>query len=443
MEGLFYDVNNEKREREMKQMIAAGMLLALNGAHAATQTVDCGRLLDVQKGAWRERVSIVIENGSIVSVGPMTQSAGNIDLSRHSCLPGLIDMHVHLTSETQPAVDAYRDRLAANPADMAYRSVKYAERTLMAGFTTVRDLGASDNLNISLKRAIAAGEVPGPRMFTAGKSLATTGGHADPTNNLSHFLSEKIGTPGPTEGVLNSPEEARQAVRTRYKDGADLIKVTATGGVLSQAASGHNSQYTEDELRAVVSTAKDYGFRVAAHAHGAEGMKRALRVGVDSIEHGTLMDDEVIALFKKGGGWYVPTISAGRYVADKAKDPNYYSALVRPKAAAIGPQLQATFGRAYKAGVKIAFGTDAGVFPHGDNAKEFGYMVEAGMTPADAIRSATVNAAILLDQSKRLGAIDAGFAADIIAVEGDPLQDVKVLEQVKFVMKDGVVYKKP
>ncbi|MGF6275165.1 imidazolonepropionase-like amidohydrolase [Massilia sp. UYP11] len=427
----------------MKQMVAAGMLLALNGAHAATQTVDCGRLLDVQKGAWRERVSIVIENGSIVSVGPMAQAAGNIDLSRHSCLPGLIDMHVHLTSETQPAVDAYRDRLTANPADMAFRSVKYAERTLMAGFTTVRDLGAADNLNIALKRAIAAGDVPGPRMFTAGKSLATTGGHADPTNNLSHFLSEKIGTPGPVEGVLNSPEEARQAVRTRYKDGADLIKVTATGGVLSQAASGQNSQYTEDELRAVVSTAKDYGFRVAAHAHGAEGMKRALRVGVDSIEHGTLMDDEVVALFKKGGGWYVPTISAGRYVADKAKDPNYYSALVRPKAAAIGPQLQATFGRAYQAGVKIAFGTDAGVFPHGENAKEFGYMVEAGMTPLDAIRAATVNAAILLDQPKRLGAIEAGFAADIIAVEGDPLKDVKVLEQVKFVMKDGVVYKKP
>ncbi len=440
MEGLFY---NDNKEREMKHMVAAGMLLALNSAHAATQTVDCGRLLDVQKGSWRERVSIVIENGSIVSVGPMTQAAGNIDLSRHTCLPGLIDMHVHLTSETQPAVDAYRDRLAANPADMAYRSVKYAERTLMAGFTTVRDLGANDNLNISLKRAIAAGEVPGPRMFTAGKSLATTGGHADPTNNLSHFLSEKIGTPGPTEGVLNSPEEARQAVRTRYKDGADLIKVTATGGVLSQAASGHNSQYTEDELRAVVSTAKDYGFRVAAHAHGAEGMKRALRVGVDSIEHGTLMDDEVIALFKKSGGWYVPTISAGRYVADKAKDPDYYSALVRPKAAAIGPQLQATFGRAHQAGVKIAFGTDAGVFPHGENAKEFGYMVEAGMTPIEAIRAATVNAAILLDQPKRLGAVDAGFAADIIAVEGDPLKDVKVLEQVKFVMKDGVVYKKP
>jgi imidazolonepropionase-like amidohydrolase len=426
----------------MKTMIAAGMLLALNGAHAATQTVDCGRLLDVQKGEWRDRVSIVIENGSIVSVGPMTGAAGNIDLSRHACLPGLIDMHVHLTSETQPVVDSYRDRLTANPADMAYRSIRFAERTLMAGFTTVRDLGAADDLNIALKRAIAAGDVPGPRMFTAGKSLATTGGHADPTNNLSHFLNEKIGTPGPVEGVLNSPEEARQAVRQRYKDGADLIKVTATGGVLSQAANGQNSQYTEDELRAVVTTAKDYGFRVAAHAHGAEGMKRALRAGVDSIEHGTLMDDEVIALFKKTGNWYVPTISAGRFVADKAKIPNYYSALVQPKAAAIGPQLQATFARAHKAGVKIAFGTDAGVFPHGENAKEFGYMVEAGMAPIDTIRAATVHAAVLLDQSKRLGAIAPGFAADIIAVEGDPLKDVKVLEQVKFVMKDGVVYKK-
>ena len=435
----------------MKQLVAAGLLLSLNGAHAATQTVDCGRLLDVKSGTWRERVSIVIEDGTVKSVEPMASTpasasasastTGRIDLSGKSCLPGLIDMHVHLTSETQPVVDAYRDRLTADPADLAYRSVKYAERTLMAGFTTVRDLGAEQALNVSLKRAIAAGAIPGPRMFTAGKSIATAGGHADPTNNLSHFLSHAIGTPGPAEGVINSPEEARQAVRTRYKDGADLIKVTATGGVLSQAASGQNSQYTEDELRAIVSTAKDYGFRVAAHAHGAEGLKRALRAGVDSIEHGTLMDDESVALFKKTGGWYVPTISAGRYVADKARDPNYYSALVRPKAAAIGPQLQATFARAYKAGVKIAFGTDAGVFPHGENAKEFGYMVEAGMTPIDAIRAATLHAATLLDQSKRLGLLEPGYAADIVAVDGDPLREVKLLEQIKFVMKEGVVYK--
>jgi len=426
----------------MKQLAAAGLLLALNGAQAAVQTVDCGRLLDVKNGTWRERVSIVIDNGTITSVGPMTPGADHVDLSNKSCLPGLIDMHVHLTSETQPAVDAYLDRLTADPADMAYRSVKYAERTLMAGFTTVRDLGAEQALNVSLKRAIAAGSIPGPRMFTAGKSIATTGGHADPTNNLSHFLGEAIGTPGPSDGVIDSPEQGRQAVRARYKEGADLIKITATGGVLSQAANGQNSQYTEDELRAIVATAKDYGFRVAAHAHGAEGIKRALRAGVDSIEHGTLMDDESLVLFKKTGGWYVPTISAGRYVADKAKDPNYYSALVRPKAAAIGPQLQATFARAHKAGVKIAFGTDAGVFPHGENAKEFGYMVEAGMSPIDAIRAATVSAALLLDQPARLGMVAPGFAADIVAVDGDPLRDVKLLEQVKFVMKDGVVYKK-
>jgi imidazolonepropionase-like amidohydrolase len=324
---------------------------------------------------------------------------------------------------------------------MAYRSVKYAERTLLAGFTTVRDLGAEQALNVSLKRAIAQGQIVGPRMFTAGKSIATLGGHADPTNNLSHFLGDAIGTPGPSDGVIGSPDEGRQAVRARYKEGADLIKVTATGGVLSQAANGQNAQYTEDELRAIVSTAKDYGFRVAAHAHGAEGMKRALRAGVDSIEHGTLMDDETIALFKKTGNWYVPTISAGRYVADKAKDPNYYSALVRPKAAAIGPQLQATFARAHKAGVNIAFGTDAGVFPHGENAKEFGFMVEAGMRPIDAIRAATIHAARLLDQQQRLGMVAPGFAADIVAVDGDPLADVKLLEQVKFVMKDGVVYK--
>jgi imidazolonepropionase-like amidohydrolase len=441
MGGLFF-IKGKTGDKRMKQLAAAGLLLALNGAQGATQTVDCGRLLDVKSGSWRERVSIVIENGSVTSVGPMAQAADHIDLSNKSCLPGLIDMHVHLTSETQPAIDAYRDRLTADPADMAYRSVKYAERTLLAGFTTVRDLGAEQALNVSLKRAIAAGSIPGPRMFTAGKSIATLGGHADPTNNLSHFLGEAIGTPGPSEGVIGSPDEGRQAVRARYKEGADLIKVTATGGVLSQAPNGQNSQYTEDELRAIVSTAKDYGFRVAAHAHGAEGIKRALKAGVDSIEHGTLMDDESLALFKKTGGWYVPTISAGRYVADKAKDPAYYSALVRPKAAAIGPQLQATFARAHKAGVKIAFGTDAGVFPHGENAKEFGYMVEAGMAPLEAIRAATIHAATLLDQSQRLGLVEPGFAADIVAVDGDPLRDVKLLEQIKFVMKEGVVYKK-
>ncbi|WLI88757.1 amidohydrolase family protein [Massilia sp. R2A-15] len=423
----------------MRKISLAGMLMIAGAAHAAPQVVDCGRLLDVKAGVWRERVSITVDNGVVTAIGPMAAAPGHIDLSAYSCLPGLIDMHVHLTGETQPQIASLRDALSSNPADAAYQSVPYAERTLKAGFTTVRDLGANDGLNIALKRAIDKGSVIGPRMFTAGSIISTTGGHGDPSNNLS----EQFGHAVDASSVVNSPEQGRQAVRAHYKDGADLIKVTATGGVLSQARNGQNAQFTEDELRAIVSTAKDYGFRVAAHAHGAEGMKRALRAGVDSIEHGTLMDDEAIALFKKHGAWYVPTISAGRYVADKAKIDGYYSALVQPKAAAIGPQIQATFGRAYRAGVKIAFGTDAAVYPHGDNAKEFAYMVEAGMPPLEAIRSATLSAATLLDQSDKLGSVEPGYAADIVAVSGDPLRDITTLQRVKFVMKAGAVFKQP
>jgi imidazolonepropionase-like amidohydrolase len=440
MGGLFYN-NNE--ESGMKKLYIASLLMAFGGAHAATETVDCGRLLDVKSGQWRERVSIVIDNGTVKSVGPMAPGAGHIDLSGYTCLPGFIDAHVHLTDQTKPRVEALHDTLSANPADAAYRSIKFAERTLLAGFTTVRDVGAEDALNVSLKRAIAAGDVPGPRMFTAGTIISTLGGHADPTNDFSTRLNRALGNPGPVDGVIAGPEEARQAVRARYKEGADLIKITATGGVLSEETSGENAQFTEEEIRAVVATARDYGFRVAAHAHGAEGIKRALRAGVTSIEHGTYIDDEAIALFKQTGAWYVPTISAGRYVADKAKQPGYYSPLVQPKAAAIGPLIQATAGRAYKAGVKMAFGTDAGVFPHGENAREFAYLVEAGVTPIDAVRMGTINAATLLNQQTRLGSVEPGYAADIVAVSGDPLRDISLLQHVKFVMKEGVIYKKP
>ncbi|WP_426172042.1 amidohydrolase family protein [Pseudoduganella sp. R-32] len=424
----------------MRKLGAAGLLLTMGAASAATQTVDCGRLLDVKAGVWREKVTVHIENGSVKAIEP-TQGKGDVDLGAMSCMPGFIDMHVHLTSQTQPQVEALRGQMTLDAIDRAYDSVAFAERTLKAGFTTVRDLGANEGLNIAMKRAINTGAIVGPRMFTAGKAIATTGGHADPSNGQSRELRHLHGTPGPDEGVINSPDEARQAVRARYQEGADVIKITATGGVLSQASSGMNSQFDDSELKALIAAARDYGFKVAAHAHGADGMKRALRAGVDSIEHGTFMDDEAIALFKKTGGWYVPTISAGRYVADKAKEPNYYSPLVRPKAAAIGPQIQGTFTRAYKAGVKIAFGTDAGVFPHGENAKEFAYMVEAGMPALEAIRSATLGAASLLGQSSRLGALEPGFAADIVAVAGDPLKDITLLQKVGFVMKEGVVYK--
>lgn len=422
-------------------------ILASAAVSAQTSTIDCGKLLDVKAGTWRENVSITVENKLIKSIDPIQVGTANatgethIDLRNYTCLPGLIDMHVHLTDETKPQVEQFRAALTLDSADIAFRSIKLAERTLMAGFTTVRDLGASDGLNISLKRAIENGDVIGPRMFTAGKSIATTGGHADPSNGLNKKLRAGLGSPGPENGVINGIESARQAVRSRYQEGADLIKITATAGVLSQASSGDNTQFSDEELQAIIVTAKDYGFRVAAHAHGNEGIKRALRAGIDSIEHGTYMDDEAIELFKKKGAWYVPTISAGKFVGEKAKIADYYSPLVQPKAAAIGPRIQSTFARAYKAGVKIAFGIDAGVFPHGDNAKEFAYMVEAGMPALAAIRSATLGASELLNQHHRLGSVELGFAADLIAVKGDPLKDVKVLEQVQFVMKDGKVFK--
>ncbi|SFG80538.1 Imidazolonepropionase [Duganella sp. CF458] len=424
----------------MRKLGAAGLLLAMGAANAATQTVNCGRLLDVKAGVWRENVTLHIENGVVKAIEPAKGKA-DVDLGSMSCMPGFIDMHVHLTSQTQPQVEALRGQMTLDAIDRAYDSVAFAERTLKAGFTTVRDLGANEGLNIAMKRAINSGAIVGPRMFTSGKAIATTGGHGDPSNGRSRELRHLHGTPGPDEGVVNSPDEARQAVRARYQEGADVIKITATGGVLSQASSGMNSQFDDAELKALIAAARDYGFKVAAHAHGAEGMKRALKAGVDSIEHGTFMDDETIALFKKTGGWYVPTISAGRYVADKSREPGYYSPLVRPKAAAIGPQIQGTFARAYKAGVKIAFGTDAGVFPHGENAKEFAYMVEAGMPALEAIRSATLGAASLLGQSSRLGSLEPGFAADIVAVAGDPLKDITLLQKVGFVMKEGVVYK--
>ncbi len=344
-------------------------------------------------------------------------------------------MHVHLEGETKKGNVA--DRFILNPADVAFESVRYANITLMAGFTTVRDLGGS-GVNVSLRNAINKGWITGPRIFTAGKSIATTGGHADPTNA---YRKDLMGDPGPKEGVINGSEDAFQAVRQRYKDGADLIKITATGGVLSQAKDGANAQFTEEEIKAVVSAAKDYGFKVAAHAHGAERMKRAIRAGVNSIEHGTFMDDEAMKLMKQYGTWYVPTIIAGKSTADSAKIPGYYTEIVTPKALSTGPQIQKTFAKAYKEGVKIAFGTDAGVFRHGMNWLEFGYMIEAGMKPMEAIKSATINAAELLGEKERLGSIEVNKLADIVAVDGDPLKDVKAFGKVVFVMKGGVVYK--
>ncbi|TAL48114.1 MAG: amidohydrolase family protein, partial [Chitinophagaceae bacterium] len=387
----------------------------------------------------KKNMTIVVEKNKIVAVenGFSKAGAGDkvIDLKTKTVTPGWMDMHAHLEEEIGPT--RYLDRFTLNPPDIAFQSTVYAERTLMAGFTTVRDLGGT-GVNISLRNAINKGTVRGPRIFTAGKAIGTTGGHADPTNG---YRKDLMGDPGPEDGVVNSPEDSRKAVRQRYKDGADLIKITATGGVLSMAKNGQNPQFTEEEIRAIVETAKDYGFKVAAHAHGAEGMKRAIRAGVNSIEHGTLMDDEAIELFKKYGTWYVPTITAGQSVADSAKKPGYFPEMVAKKAIEIGPQLVSTFTKAYKAGVKIAFGTDAGVYKHGLNWKEFGYMIDAGMPAMEAIKAATINAADLLGMKDQLGSIEAGKIADIVAVDGDPLKDPQVFGKVVFVMKDGVVYK--
>jgi imidazolonepropionase-like amidohydrolase len=280
--------------------------------------------------------------------------------------------------------------------------------------------------------------VDGPRIFTAGVSIGTTGGHADDSNGLNETFKKDL---GPADGVINGVEDAAKAVRQRYKEGSDLIKITATGGVLSYAKDGMGAQFTIEEVKSIVQTAKDYGFRVAAHAHGAEGMKRAVLGGVSSIEHGTYMTPEVMELMKERGTYFVPTVIAGRSVADSAQIPNYYPEMVKKKALEIGPIIQSIFGKAYKAGVKIAFGTDAGVFGHGKNAREFELMHEAGMPALEAIRSATLNAADLLGQSDKLGTIEPGKAADIIAVEGNPAETIQSMSKVKFVMRDGTVYK--
>lgn len=424
----------------MKKFLFILLGIAFTLSSIAQKTyIWCGTLIDGISKEPKKNMTIVVEKNKITAVetgfSKASSSDKTIDLKTKTVTPGWIDMHVHFEGETKKGGVA--DKFTLNPADVAFESLKYANVTLMAGFTTVRDLGGS-GVNISLRNAINKGLVIGPRIFTAGKSIATTGGHADPTNG---YRKDLMGNPGPNEGVINGPEDAYQAVRQRYKEGSDVIKITATGGVLSQAKDGANAQFTEEEVKAIVTAAKDYGFKVAAHAHGPEGMKRAIRGGVSSIEHGTFMDDEAMELMKKYGTWLVPTIIAGKSTADSAKIPGYYTDIVTPKALATGPQIQATFAKAYKAGVKIAFGTDAGVFQHGKNWMEFGYMIEAGMPAMEAIKAATMSAAELLGQKDKLGSIEVGKTADIVAVDGDPLKDATVFGKVIFVMKDGMVYK--
>ena len=418
-------------------LLSLALALLSNIAFAQKTYLHVGKLVDTKNGKVLNEQTIIVSGDEIEDVIDGYESGAGkvIDLKDKVVLPGFADLHVHIETETSPT--RYLEGFTLNEADIAYKAQELALRTLNAGFTTIRDLGGS-GVNVSLRNAINTGKVLGPRIFTAEKAIGTTGGHADPTNG---YRKDLMGDPGPKEGVVNNVDDARKAVRQRYKNGADWIKITATGGVLSVAKNGQNPQFTKEEIEAIVTTGKDYDLQVAAHAHGDEGMQRAVRAGVKTIEHGTLMSEETADLMIKHNTYYIPTLSAGKYVAEKAKIKDYYPAVIVPKALEIGPQLQKTFAMAYNKGVNIAFGTDAGVFPHGENAKEFGYMVEAGMTPMEAIQSATIETAKVLKAEEALGQLAAGFKADIIAFDEDPIQNINTLNEVTFVMKAGEVIK--
>lgn len=400
--------------------------------------IHAGNLIDGKSDVVQSKMSIIIDGNQITEVIkgyiPTNNYKNYIDLKNYTVLPGLMDMHVHFGGEYQSKAEAPTKVEREMEAILA---TQHALVTFRSGFTTVRQVGDSGMVAISLRDAINNGKVIGPRIFAAGKTIATTGGHADPTNGKA---LDDYSYPIPEQGVVNGPYEVYTAVRQRYKDGADGIKITVTGGVLSQAKSGDNPQFTQEEVDAVVNAARDYGMWVAVHAHGAEGMKRAIKAGVDSIEHGTFMDDEAMDLMIENGTYYVPTISAGEFVAEKSKIDNYFPEIVRPKAASVGPQISGTFAKAYQKGVKIAFGTDAGVQPHGTNWKEFVYMVKNGMPEMKAIQAATMETAKLLRIDDKLGSIEKGKFADLIAVKGNPIDDISILKDIEIVMKDGVMY---
>ena len=410
------------------------LLLISFSTHSKT-IIYSSDYIDVNTGKVITNKSITVDKGKIESIDTgfieITSNDKLIDLRGYTLMPGLMDMHVHFGQEYKSKSER---PVKVERETGAILASKHALVTLKAGFTTVRQVGDSGLIAISLRDLINSSQIEGPRIFTSGKSIATTGGHADPTNGKN---SDSYEYPLAEDGVINGPYDAYTAVRQRYKDGADGIKLTVTGGVLSVAKSGDNPQFTEEEVVAVVNAAKDYGMWVAVHAHGAEGMKRAVIAGVDSVEHGTFMTEEVMDLMISKGTFYVPTISAGEFVADKAKIDNYFPEIVRPKAASVGPPIGSTFNKAHQRGVKIAFGTDAGVQPHGTNWKEFVYMVKFGMSAMETIQSATLNTAKLLKVDSILGSIDIGKIADLVAVDGNPIKNINSMENVVFVMKDG------
>lgn len=429
--------------------LAAALALCLAlPVSAADLLVQAGRLLDAPGQAPRAASTLHVRDGRVVEVreGHLDaaafglESAEVLDLRTHFVLPGLIDSHVHLSSD-KGGVAGQLASVQMDPVDVAYEAQMNARKTLMAGFTTVRNLGDSDGVIRALRDAVKAGKVEGPRILTANSSISATSGHADPTLGFRSDLRAAVNRNG---NVCDGVDACRRAVRTQISEGADVIKMTITGGVNSRIGAGLGAQMFEDEARAVVETARMYDKKVAVHAHGADGINLALRLGVDSIEHGTLLDDDSLKLFRDSGAYYVPTLSTvNGYLERIAKDPNAYTGEVRSKIdwriGITGKALE----RAVPAGVKIAFGTDAGVSLHGRNADEFELLVKFGMTPMQAIEAATTNAADLLGLKGTVGALTPGHAADLIAVEGDPLADVTVLKQVDWVLRDGQVLKRP
>jgi imidazolonepropionase-like amidohydrolase len=426
------------------------VLLALAASTAVAQTpsdslvlVHAGRLLDRPGQTPRGASTVVIRNGRVEAIRDGFAADGFagatvIDLRERYVLPGLIDSHVHLESD-RAGQEGLVESMTSTDAYLAYQALANARKTLDAGFTTVRNLGDERGVTLALRDAIASGALAGPRIIDAGTGISTTSGHGDRTLSLAPHIAEHLSE----ANLCDGPESCRRAVRAQVRRGVDVIKIMTTGGVNSRIGAGLGKQMFDDEARALIEAAHLYGKKVAVHAHGADGINLALKHGADSIEHGTLIDDESIKLFLKNGAYYVPTLSTvNGYLERLAKDPNAYPPAVREK---IEWRIQITgkaLALAYPRGVKIAFGTDAGVSKHGRNADEFELMVKHGMTPAAAIKAATLNAADLLGIAAEAGSIEPGKRADLIAVSGDPLSDVTVLKRVSFVMKDGVVHKR-
>jgi imidazolonepropionase-like amidohydrolase len=428
----------------MRKLLAGACALALTGAltgvaTAETVFVQAGKLLaDPATGKVETAKTVVIENGKVTRIvdGYVSEPGGKVvDLKDSFVLPGLIDSHVHLTGQQGP--NSQLDEVKQSSADQAMVGAGYARKTLMAGFTTVADLGAENHAIFALRDGIKRGDVIGPRIIAAGSAVSVHGGHGD----VNGYSEEVMHVLRPTS-VCSGADDCRRAVREQVWVGADIIKITATGGVLSNTAAGLNQQFSDAELQAIVETAHRMGRKVTAHAHGVDGINSFLKAGGDSIEHGTYLDGDSIAAFKKNGAYLVPTLMAGDFVYRIASGPNnFLTPAQTAKALDAGPKMLAMARRAHDGGVKIAFGTDTGVSAHGDNAGEFALLVKAGLTPLEAIQTATVNAADHFSLSAEIGSLAPGKAGDLIAVKGDPLSDVTVLQHVTSVVKAGVVVK--